>query len=118
MACAVVGAAIVCSYADATGEGVVGGKTWRWEYSERFGPLFIGKNGMPLENQPKSERHPGWEAFYDWHEEHIGPVHHRRDAREELWNFHQQLLDGTLVQIGNQYFPASMVKRLAEPSHD
>ena len=41
------------------------GKVWKFEFDERFGPLFIGKNGMPLVNQPKVTS-VAWAAFEDW----------------------------------------------------
>jgi hypothetical protein len=46
------------------------GKTWKFEFDERFGPLFIGKNGMPLVNQPKVTS-AAWAAFEDWHDNQL-----------------------------------------------
>lgn len=43
----------------------------RFDFSERFGPLFIRKNGAPLKVQPL----PGsasWAAFNDWYRERCG----------------------------------------------
>lgn len=41
---------------------------YRFDFSEMFGPLFLSKRGVPLENQPQ----PGsaaWVAFDDWYRE-------------------------------------------------
>jgi hypothetical protein len=42
---------------------------WRWEFSEQFGPTFLGKNGDPLKNQPV-ETSPAWKEFNKWLEEY------------------------------------------------
>jgi hypothetical protein len=41
---------------------------YRFDFSDRFGPLFVRANGEPLKNQPQ----PGsaaWSAFESWYEE-------------------------------------------------
>jgi hypothetical protein len=43
----------------------VGDKIHLFEDSDRFGPLLLRKDGMPLENQPR-ERHPFWKAHRAW----------------------------------------------------
>lgn len=42
---------------------------WRWEFSDIFGPTFLGKNGDPLKNQP-GEKSPAWGEFNKWLEEY------------------------------------------------
>jgi hypothetical protein len=44
------------------------GKTWKFEFSERFGPLFIRPDDMPYVNQPKVTS-AAWAAFEDWLDE-------------------------------------------------
>jgi hypothetical protein len=41
-------------------------KKWTFEFSDRFGPLLIGKDGMPLDQQPMLERDPFWIPFRGW----------------------------------------------------
>ena len=54
-----------CSHARYDGEGIDrNGKLWRWSFNPRFGPLFLRKDGEPLKNQPMTENHPAWDAFY------------------------------------------------------
>ncbi|MDR3495344.1 MAG: hypothetical protein P4L82_12155 [Ancalomicrobiaceae bacterium] len=54
---------------DAWGAGpfeiIADGKRWRFEDSDRFGPLIIDQNGDPLLQQPK-ERSPFWAAHAQW----------------------------------------------------
>ena len=51
------------------GEGIDrNGKLWRWEFQERFGPLFLRKDGEPLVNQPIAEDHPAWKPLIEWFE--------------------------------------------------
>jgi hypothetical protein len=54
-----------CSHAGFDGAAVVNGKRWAWEFSPRFGPLYLRKDGEPMERQP-SEKHPVWDAFDKW----------------------------------------------------
>jgi len=42
------------------------GKEYIFDFSERFGPLLVKKNGDPCVNQPVSERHPFWKGFTPW----------------------------------------------------
>jgi hypothetical protein len=42
---------------------------WRWEFSEQFGPTFLGQNGDPLKNQP-GDRSPAWAEFEKWFREY------------------------------------------------
>jgi hypothetical protein len=44
----------------------VGAQTFRFEDSDRFGPLFVGKTGRELENQMLAERSPFWAAHRAW----------------------------------------------------
>jgi hypothetical protein len=55
-----------CSHALWIGEGEHNGKSWRWEFSKYFGPLFLKKDGEPLKKQPISENHPAWIVFNKW----------------------------------------------------
>jgi hypothetical protein len=43
-----------------------GGKQYRFEDSDRFGPSLIKKNGDPLANPYPGERSPFWKAHYAW----------------------------------------------------
>lgn len=41
---------------------------WRFDFSERFGPLLLNRRtGMPLKHQPDSDDHPFWPAFEKWY---------------------------------------------------
>lgn len=57
----------VCCFVEAEGEGMdINGRTWRWEFSRQFGPVFIDKrNGDPLDVQP-AEKSPAWPVFERW----------------------------------------------------
>jgi len=48
------------------------GKIWRWEFTPRFGPMFVGKRGEPLGRQPVQENHRAWEPFEKWHKKKFG----------------------------------------------
>lgn len=52
-------------YHDGEGSAVVNGRTYRWEFHEFCGPLFVRKDGEPLVNQP-GEHHPVWAEFAKW----------------------------------------------------
>lgn len=57
-------------YPDAYGEAVVDGKTWRWDFHEYCGPLWLRKNGEPLKCQfPTNPK--VWAAFEKWHKEYL-----------------------------------------------
>ena len=43
-----------------------GAREWRFEFSDRFGPVLVGKDGEPLNQQPVSERNPFWLPFNAW----------------------------------------------------
>jgi hypothetical protein len=55
---------------DATATGA-SGRTYRFDFDERFGPLVLAKNGKPLATQP-GERHEFWAAFEAWHDARRG----------------------------------------------
>ena len=40
------------------------GRTWRWDYSMQFGPLFVAKDGRTLKNQNPPAG--VWKNFYAW----------------------------------------------------
>lgn len=43
-----------------------GKRTYCFDFSERFGPLFLDIHGEPLRNQPQP-RTKAWQAFKIWH---------------------------------------------------
>jgi hypothetical protein len=43
----------------------IGGKVFRFDFSDRFGPLVLAKNGSLLERQP-GPRSPFWAAIDAW----------------------------------------------------
>lgn len=43
----------------------VDGKSWTFEFSDRFGPLILDKRGSPADKQPK-ERSPFWRGLACW----------------------------------------------------
>ena len=46
-------AAMVCSFTECEVYAIeVAGRTWRFEWSDMFGPLFVGARGEPLRTQP------------------------------------------------------------------
>ena len=59
---------IACSFTDCTGSGVVGKRTYYWEFSRMWGPLFTRKDGRELDPQP-SVRSNAWKAFEAWHQQ-------------------------------------------------
>jgi hypothetical protein len=56
----------ICSFYNAEGSAKIGNRTWRWEFSDQFGPLFVDDRGVPLKDQQLSERHPVWRHFEAW----------------------------------------------------
>ena len=60
--------AIVCSFHTASGSGGFGGRTYYWDFSEQFGPLFTDERGHELSNQPGPRSH-AFKAFELWHKE-------------------------------------------------
>lgn len=70
-----------CSHAAFAGSAKINGKTWRWSFNPRFGPLFLKMDGMPMERQP-TERNPVWKSFEVWLDKWIKKVEGaRRDRR-------------------------------------
>lgn len=61
-------ACIVDSFTTAGGAAKVGARTFYWDFSEMFGPLFTTAEGEPLKNQP-GIRSGAWKAFEAWHHE-------------------------------------------------
>lgn len=55
----------ICSFTEGTYRIMVEGELFIFEMSDRFGPLFIGKKGESLKNQPRP-RHKVWEAVSLW----------------------------------------------------
>ena len=41
-------------------------RQWSFEFSDRFGPVLLDKDGEPLRRQPISPRHPFWKPFNAW----------------------------------------------------
>lgn len=66
--CFRIGHIHVDSFHDASGSGVVDGKTYHWDFSERFGPLFTDAGGKELKVQP-GPRTKAFRAFQRWHDE-------------------------------------------------
>jgi hypothetical protein len=61
------GRTMFVDYADAEGSAVVNGRTWRWEFHEWGGPLWLRRDGEPRKNQcPHSKA--VWDAFEQWHQ--------------------------------------------------
>lgn len=59
----------ICSFHETDGEGVdVNGRTWRWEFSSQFGPLFVDTRGNPIKIQPP-EKSPAWPVFQCWYDQ-------------------------------------------------
>ena len=56
---------ICIDYHDGEGECTIGNQYYRWEFSERFGPLFF-VNKRKKEWVPNSPSHPVWTEFYKW----------------------------------------------------
>lgn len=52
-------------YHDGEGSAVVNGRTYRWEFHEYCGPMFLRVDGNCLKIQP-SEGHPVWPHFDAW----------------------------------------------------
>jgi hypothetical protein len=42
------------------------GKEWSFEFSDRFGPILLNKDGEPRALQPISPKHPFWRPFNAW----------------------------------------------------
>lgn len=47
-----------------------GRRSWRFEFSDRFGPLLVDEDGEPLDDQPVSESDPFWAPFSAWLRQH------------------------------------------------
>lgn len=57
-----------CSHYMREAEGVdKNGKTWRWEFHNYCGPVFLRKDGQPLKRHP-GEHSPAWDVFNKWWE--------------------------------------------------
>lgn len=59
---------IVDSFTQCSGTGGYGGRTYYWDFSEMFGPLFTDEHGEPLTHQPGPRSH-AFKAFDIWHKE-------------------------------------------------
>jgi len=59
------GSRIFLDYADASGSAVVNGRTWRWDFHEYCGPLWLRADGS--ERKCQHPTNPAvWEAFDEW----------------------------------------------------
>jgi hypothetical protein len=58
---------VFCTHGDGVIHEIPNGisSVWRFEFSDRFGPVLVGKDGVPLKTQP-SERSWFWPAFEKW----------------------------------------------------
>lgn len=96
----------LCSFHDSDGEVVVNGKCWRFEFSKRFGPLWVNKNRTEKKNQnpPKLV----WRDFYKhWYSSMYGEPSWLKQERE----LEEGLATGTLICIGRNIFPKEMVEK-------
>lgn len=59
------GCPCVVSVPDDHGEAVVNGRTWRWDWNNYCGPLFVNKDGSDRKRIP-GENHPVWKAVARW----------------------------------------------------
>lgn len=69
---------IIDTFIDATGEAVVNGRLWKWEFHEYLGPTFLKRDGEPRNKYP-SERHPVWDAFQAW----LGDYYEKKGNKEK-----------------------------------
>jgi hypothetical protein len=60
--------AIACSFHTASGSGGYGGRTYYWDFSDMFGPLFTDSEGVEIDPQPGVRSH-AFKAFEIWHKE-------------------------------------------------
>lgn len=58
-----------------------GRRSWRFEFSDRFGPLLVDEDGEPLDDQPVSESDPFWGPFNAWLVRHRATHDHRSDGQ-------------------------------------
>ena len=59
------GSPCIVTVCDDYGEAVVRGRTWRWEWHNYCGPLFVNADGSDRKRIP-SENHPVWKAIEKW----------------------------------------------------
>jgi len=72
---------IACSFTDCKGSGVIGKRTYYWDFSDRFGPLFTRADGRELDPQP-GIRSNAWKAFEAWHKELRDDQHPSSEAEK------------------------------------
>lgn len=73
-----------------------GKREWRFEFSDRFGPVVLRKDGEPAARQP-GENSPFWSAFEFWnHERLMRPL---RQALIDARTWHQ-MKDKALSKSG------------------
>lgn len=65
MTCTHVGGAILCITSEGTFRMNVRGEKYVFDFSDRFGPSVLNKNGSEKAQQPSS-RSLFWEALYHW----------------------------------------------------
>lgn len=58
----------IVTVSDDSGEALVNGRKWRWDWHNYCGPLFLNKDGSERKIQP-SENHPVWKAIKKWQKE-------------------------------------------------
>ena len=76
----------------------VGGKTYRFEDSDRFGPSLTTANGDIAKRQP-SEHHPFWGAYEAWRKQG-----RRMDGQSCIWEpFKDEILEvapnGKIIRV-------------------
>jgi hypothetical protein len=80
---------IACSSHSCSGSGEYRGKTYHWDFSDRFGPLFTTKDGGDIDPQPGIRSH-AWAAFEVWLKELYGDqVITRADELKDLEGTHR-----------------------------
>lgn len=64
--------ASAAGFLDAWGDGPLlirhQGRSWRFEFSEMFGPLLLTAEGDVAARQPDQPNHPFWEPFNLWND--------------------------------------------------
>ena len=58
---------VKCSHALYFGEGYVGTRLWKWEFSPMFGPAFYMADGWSIRLRQPGEKHPVWDIFEEWY---------------------------------------------------
>jgi hypothetical protein len=95
--------AIVCSLASAVGvEYEYRGKVYRWDFSEMFGPLWLGEDMEPLADQYRHHACSCWKAFSkwmaEWREQQAREASQRRLRKEGAARANMERVVGPLLR--------------------